>query len=81
MIYLGVFATASATLILEVALTRLFSVAFWYHFAFLVISIALLGFGASGTRKLRGVAAFCRVPLERFVICVFQMIGRLLCRV
>ncbi len=49
MIYLGVFATASATLILEVALTRLFSVAFWYHFAFLVISIALLGFGASGT--------------------------------
>lgn len=49
MLYLGVFATASATLILEVALTRLFSIAFWYHFAFLVISIALLGFGASGT--------------------------------
>lgn len=49
MIYLGVFATALATLILEVALTRLFSIAFWYHFAFLVISIALLGFGASGT--------------------------------
>lgn len=49
MIYLGVFATACATLILEVALTRLFSIAFWYHFAFLVISIALLGFGASGT--------------------------------
>lgn len=49
MIYLGVFATACATLILEVALTRLFSIAYWYHFAFLVISIALLGFGASGT--------------------------------
>jgi len=48
-IFIGVFATASATLILEVALTRLFSIAFWYHFAFFVISIALLGFGASGT--------------------------------
>lgn len=38
-----------ATLSLEIALTRIFSVKLWYHFTFMVISIALLGFGASGT--------------------------------
>jgi hypothetical protein len=34
--------------VLELALTRVLSVALWYHFGFLVISTALLGFGTSG---------------------------------
>jgi len=38
-----------AVLTLEIALTRIFSVSLWYHLAFMVISTALLGFGASGT--------------------------------
>src|SRR5512139_648107 len=38
-----------ATLSFEITLTRLFSVAQFYHFAFMIVSIALLGFGASGT--------------------------------
>jgi len=37
-----------ATLILELSLTRIFSVVFYYHFAFLAISIALFGLGAGG---------------------------------
>jgi hypothetical protein len=37
-----------AVLTLEIALTRIFSVSLWYHLAFMVISTALLGFGASG---------------------------------
>lgn len=37
-----------ATLVLELALTRIFSVVFYYHFAFLAISIALFGLGAGG---------------------------------
>src|SRR3979490_3257244 len=37
-----------AALSLELALTRLFSVVLFYHFAFLAISIALLGLGAGG---------------------------------
>jgi spermidine synthase len=37
-----------ASLLLELALTRLFSVVLFYHFAFLSISIALLGLGAGG---------------------------------
>jgi hypothetical protein len=46
---LGGLALASfAALLLELALTRLFSVVLFYHFAFLAISIALLGLGAGG---------------------------------
>jgi len=40
---------AAATLSFEITLTRVFSVAQFYHFAFMIVSIALLGFGASGT--------------------------------
>src|SRR3954466_5255331 len=42
-------ALASATLLMtELALTRIFSVVMYYHFAFLAISIALFGVSASG---------------------------------
>ncbi len=47
-VYLGVAITTLATLILELSLTRIFSVVFYYHFAFLAISIALFGLGAGG---------------------------------
>ncbi len=46
---LSVAALAGATLLLESTLTRLLAVAQFYHFAFLAVSLALLGFGASGT--------------------------------
>jgi hypothetical protein len=46
---LSVGALAAAALLLETTLTRLLAVAQYYHFAFLVISLALLGFGAGGT--------------------------------
>ena len=40
---------SAAVLADEVVLVRAFSIGQWYHFAYMVISIALLGFGASGT--------------------------------
>ena len=40
--------TTLGTLLLELSLTRIFSVVFYYHFAFLAISIALFGMGAGG---------------------------------
>lgn len=46
--YVGIFLIAAATLLLQVTFTRIFSVSIWYHFAFLVVSVALFGFGASG---------------------------------
>ncbi|MBZ5590854.1 MAG: hypothetical protein LAP39_01355 [Acidobacteriia bacterium] len=48
MVYLCVALTTLATLLLELSLTRIFSVVFYYHFAFLAISIALFGLGAGG---------------------------------
>jgi len=44
----GVLVMSFGSLLLELALTRLFSVILFYHFAFLAISIALLGLGAGG---------------------------------
>jgi hypothetical protein len=57
----GVAATSFSTLLLELALTRLFSVVLFYHFAFLSISIALLGLGAGGV-----FAYLLRQRLARF---------------
>jgi spermidine synthase len=40
---------SAATLALEIDLTRLLAVAQFYHLSFMIVSLALLGFGASGT--------------------------------
>ncbi len=53
----GVAGTSASGLIFEIALTRVFAIAQFYHFAFLTVSMALLGFGASGSV----LAAFPRV--------------------
>jgi hypothetical protein len=45
----GIFFVSSTTLCLEISFIRFFSVSQQYHFAFLVVSIAFLGYGASGS--------------------------------
>ena len=55
----SLFLLSAATLVFELNLTRIFSVAQYYHFAFLVVSLALLGFGASGS-LLALFPAWCR---------------------
>ena len=40
---------SACVLAYEVLLTRLFSIALWHHFAYMIISAAMLGYGASGT--------------------------------
>lgn len=42
--YLGLFFTSLSALALEILLTRIFSVATWYYFAFFAISVAMFGF-------------------------------------
>src|SRR5215467_2966075 len=60
-----------ASLLLELALTRLFSVVLFYHFAFFAISVALLGLGSGG------VFAHIRQEwLERFEL---RALGARLC--
>lgn len=44
----GVALVSGTLLMIELALTRIFSVVMYYHFAFLAISIALFGLSASG---------------------------------
>ncbi len=44
--YAGLFLVTAATLMFEILLTRIFSVTMWYHFAFMAISVAMLGMTA-----------------------------------
>jgi hypothetical protein len=46
---LGLGLLSGSLIALEVVFTRVFSITIWYHFAYLVIGIALLGYGAAGT--------------------------------
>lgn len=60
-VVLVIFLCSFASLAYEILLTRIFSISLWYHFAFMIISIAMLGLGASGTilalyPKLRGLS-------------------------
>jgi predicted membrane-bound spermidine synthase len=48
LLYIAVSLTTLGALLLELSLTRIFSVVFYYHMAFLAISIALFGMGAGG---------------------------------
>ena len=48
-ILIAIFFVSAAALGLELVLVRVFSIGHWHHFAYLVISTALLGFGAGGT--------------------------------
>ncbi len=66
-----------ASLLLELALTRLFSVVLFYHFAFFAISVALLGLGSGGV-----FAHVRRQWLNRFdlgsfgtVVCVLNAVS------
>ena len=47
-VHAALFLLTGSVLVLEVALTRVFSVMLWNHYTFLAISMALLGFGAAG---------------------------------
>jgi Spermine/spermidine synthase domain len=64
-IYLGIFLISASVLMLELILTRIFSVKLYYHYAFMVISLALLGSGASGVYVYLFPESFRPERLER----------------
>jgi len=49
MFALAVFMLSGAVFLYQVVLTRLFAIAHFYHFAFIIVALALLGGGASGS--------------------------------
>lgn len=48
-VYFPILSLSSATFLFQITLTRLFAIAYFYHFAFMIVSLALLGIGASGS--------------------------------
>src|SRR2546423_4655636 len=75
-------ALVSATLLMtELALTRIFSVVMYYHFAFLAISIALFGLSASGVfayvarRRLDRVATHLLLAVESLVFAAATVVA------
>jgi hypothetical protein len=48
-IYVAIGLISAATLLLEISFLRLFAMQQFYHFAFMAVSLALLGAGASGS--------------------------------
>src|SRR4051812_44600793 len=63
--YAGIVCVAAGTLLLEIGLTRIFSYTIWYHFAFIVIAMALLGFGGSGSVLVERPALLGGTPEDR----------------
>jgi hypothetical protein len=63
----GIAAVSGALLMTELALTRIFSVTMYYHFAFLAISIALFGLSASGVLVYVLRRPLARVPTARLL--------------
>ncbi|MEZ5319605.1 MAG: hypothetical protein R2752_19550 [Vicinamibacterales bacterium] len=48
MIHLAVFLLTLSGIVFEVGLTRIYSATIWYHFTFVAVSVALLGWGLGG---------------------------------
>jgi len=62
-VHAGVALVSAAALLLQIVLTRIFSVVQWHHFAFMAVGLGLLGFGASGT-ALAVFPGLRRAPLR-----------------
>ncbi|MEE8435918.1 MAG: SAM-dependent methyltransferase, partial [bacterium] len=49
LMFMAIAVLSAAVIGYEILLMRLFSIVLWHHFAYMIISLALLGYGASGT--------------------------------
>ncbi|MGD8537877.1 MAG: hypothetical protein PVI66_04075, partial [Candidatus Aminicenantes bacterium] len=83
----GIYFVSAATLCFEIVLTRYFSISQQYHFAFLVVSITFLGYGASGSalayfKRLQGyrserVLSYTSLTFACSVIVCFYFCNRI----
>jgi hypothetical protein len=65
---IGVALISAALLMIELSLTRIFSVTMYYHFAFMAISIALFGLSASGVYVFLMRDRWRDTPTERLLV-------------
>ena len=75
-----IFLSSLSCLAYELALIRIFSITLWYHFAFMVISIAMLGIGASGTMLavVPALKELRRIPLYGLLLALALPLSYLL---
>jgi predicted membrane-bound spermidine synthase len=83
-LYAGVFLVTLSGLLFEIGLTRIFSATIWYHFAFVAISVALLGWGLGGLlvhslvrvvpRSLDAAAAFTLLYAAAIPACLWFIV-------
>jgi SAM-dependent methyltransferase len=73
-VFPAVFFVSSAAIGYEILLMRLLSIVQWHHFAYMIISLALLGYGVSGTL----IAIARRFLQPRFEL-AFAVCGLLFC--
>ena len=72
--YFSVALVSAGSLAYEILLMRLFSIIQWHHFAYMIISLALLGYGISGT--IVAIAREWILPRYRTVyICCLLLFG------
>ena len=67
-IYPAVLLISTAAIAYEILLMRVLSIVHWHHFAYMIISLALLGYGASGT-----FIALARNALTRHFALAFSL--------
>jgi SAM-dependent methyltransferase len=69
---LSVALVSCGALAIELLLTRLFAIVHWHHFAYMMISLALLGFAASGTflalARRRLIARFAQLYVANLLL-------------
>ena len=83
MLLAAVFVLSAAAIACEILLMRLFSIVAWHHFAYMIISLALLGYGISGSiiafarewllRRFRLVIATCCAGFTLLTVASFAL--------
>jgi len=80
MLFRAVFLVSLSTISIEILLARIFSISQWNHLSFMVISIALFGFAASGTflnifesRKPHITITFLRAGRIKLLVALFSL--------
>jgi hypothetical protein len=83
--WIAIALVSGAVVLYEVAITRVLSVVLWYHFAFLSVSLALLGIGAPGVwfalrrpgpRALPASLVAAGVAIPASIVVITKVVGR-----
>src|SRR5437867_10954426 len=84
--YVAIALASAAVMLYEIAITRILSVVLWYHFAFLAVSLAMLGLGVpgvwfalrgTGPRSLERALTASALLLPLSIVVLFQYGGPL----